>query len=370
MTQSAPKRLTPVVAFCAALELSAKHWRLAFTDGERIRQVTCPAGDFERLKQHVAKARKQMQVGEEVALHTCYEAGRDGFGIHRQLEMMGIQNVVVDSASILVSRRARRAKTDSLDAESLVRLLFQYVRGDRKVWSVVNVPSIEMEDARRVDRERERLTKEKTQHQSRIRSLLVAQGFELGALKELPAVVKQLRDSRPRLAEELVREQERLNVVLTQMKALDEHRRDLLEAEELPWADKAVRLAQLKGIGPQTASVLSSEFFGWRKFKNGKQVGSCAGLTPTPHSSGQLNREQGISKAGSRRIRRIIVEVAWVWLRYQGESALAQWFERRFSKHGSRSRRVGIVALARKLLVALWEYLERGVVPQGALMKT
>ena len=370
MTQSAPKSVTPDVLFCAAFELSATKWRVAFTDGAKIRQVTIVAGDFDALEEHAAKARKHFKLEKGHVLSSCYEAGRDGFWIHRRLEEMSIVNHVLDSASIEVSRRARRAKSDSLDAESLVRILIRLLRGEKKACSVVKVPTVEMEDSRRIDRERERLSKEKTQHLTRMRALLVTQGIELEAFSELPLAMEKLKPTCPRLVEELEREKERLTLVLTQIKALDERRRELLESKVLPWAEKAEMLARLKAIGEQTSSVLSSEFFGWREFANGKQVGACAGFTPTPYSSGASNREQGISKAGSRRIRRIMVEVAWMWLRYQPQSTLSKWFEGKFAKKAGRSRRVGIVALARKLLVALWSYLERGVVPEGALMKT
>lgn len=367
MTQPVPVGVNTLSSvFCAALELSSTKWKLAFGDGERSRLVTIDAGDWIALGREVAKARLRLGLAESVALMTCYEAGRDGFWIHRELVKLGIKNVVVDPSSIKVDRRMRRSKTDSLDAHMLLNELLRHVRGEKGVWQVVRVPTIADEDARRLHRERERLTRERTAHTTRVKALLALHGLKLGNVRHADAVLSEVP---PGLKAELVRELERHTLVEKQLQQLAVERAAAIEQRQLPNAEKIELLQQLKAIGPTGASTLVSELFGWRSFKNGKQVGACAGLAPTPYSSGASEREQGISKAGNRRVRTLCVEIAWLWLRYQPESQLAKWFNARFAKGSGRSRRVGIVALARKLLVALWRYTEFGLVPEGALMK-
>lgn len=367
MTQTAPTgMLTPPTVFCASLELSVAKWKIAFSDGERRKLVTIDAGDWKTFDAEVSKARDRFEMPENSKLFTCYEAGRDGFWIHRELARKDIQNIIVDPSSIEVSRRARRAKTDTLDAIGLVEKLVKHIRGEKKVWAVVRVPTVEEEDARRLHRERERLTKERTGHTTRVKSLLALFGLRL----QNPRHVEKVQDRvPPALLAEVTRELARLKLVDEQMEKLATERTDALKERKLPKADKIEHLERLKAIGPTSASILVSELFGWRAFKNGKQVGSCAGLVPTPFASGDVKREQGISRAGNRRVRTLCVEIAWGWLRYQPESALAKWFNERFAKGGGRSRRLGIVALARKLLVALWHYTERGIVPEGAILK-
>jgi transposase len=366
VTQSAPVLHTATSLFCAALELSLKRWKLGFTNGDRFREVTVDAGNFEHLVLEVAKARRKLQVSDDVPLRTCYEAGRDGFWIHRRLVELGIDNIIVDPSSIQVNRRARRAKTDHLDVMSLTNMLVRYVRGERNVWQVVHVPSVVDEDARRLHRERERLTKEKTAHQTRVRALLALHGLRVQRLTSLQQVLDKVPEH---LRAEIEREEERRKLVLEHLRRLDESREAAVAHAKLPAAGKIRDLEQLKGIGPRAATLLTGEFFGWRRFANGKQVGSCAGLTPTPYSSGDSNREQGISKAGSGRLRAMCIEIAWTWVRYQPESKLTVWFNSRFAKGSGRSRRLGIVAVARKLLIALWQYTEHGVIPEGAVMK-
>lgn len=366
MTQTAPLAvLSPPAVFCASFELSMAKWKVAFSDGERRKLVTIDAKDWKALDAEVARARQRFGM-EEATLFTCYEAGRDGFWIHRELEKKGIRNIVVDPSSIEVSRRARRAKTDTLDAIGLVEKLVKYVRGDKKVWQVARVPTVAEEDARRMHRERERLTKERTAHTARVKSLLALVGLSLKDPRRFESVEMEVP---PTLRAEITRELARLAVVDQQMKQLGVERTEAVRSRLLPNAEKIEHLERLKAIGPTSATVLVSELFGWRDFKNGKQVGSCAGLTPTPYSSGDVEREQGISRAGNRRVRTLCVEIAWGWVRYQPESALTKWFNERFAKGGGRSRRLGIVALARKLLVALWRYLEHGLVPEGAIVK-
>lgn len=351
---------TPEAVLCAALELSELKWKVCFTGGAKSVEANLDAGDFERLDEHEEKARKKLRLPAEVRVVYCYEAGRDGFWIQRQLAGEKRSCLVVDSSSIQVSRRAKQAKTDGIDVRSLAMLLLRHVRGDTGVWQVVKVPSVEEEDARRPVRERGRLVKEKTAHTSRIKSLLALFGLKLRAMKELDALLARVP---PLVRAEIERERERRDVVVEQLKAIDEL---LLKGLH---TSKVQRLISLTGIGRVTAACLVNEFFGWREFKNGKQVGGCAGLAPTPFASGAVSREQGISKAGNRRVRALMVEIAWIWLRYQPESRLAKWYAEKYADDSSRSRRVGIVALARKLLVALWRYADQGVVPDGALLK-
>jgi transposase len=291
------------------------------------------------------------------------------------LKALGITNRVVDSASIEVNRRHRRAKTDKLDVRKLLEMLVRAERGERGVWRVVSVPSVEEEDRRRLHRELERIKKEEKQHRTRIRSLLKLQGVRppmnpqgrgWGAyLASLEAVLP------PRAWSELVRESERLALVKSQRRALEGEQQEALEqgANEDAVVQQILALALLRGIGRGSAWQLVMEFFGWRQFKNRRQVAGCAGLDPTPYDSGESRREQGISKAGSKRVRWLMVELAWSWLRYQPGSALSQWFQARFGGGGKRQRRIGIVALARRLLVALWRYVDHGVLPEGAELK-
>jgi len=300
-------------------------------------------------------------------------AGRDGFWLHRYLIRVGIENVVVDSSSIEVNRRRRRAKTDRIDADKLLSLLIRHHQGEWGIWSVVNVPCVEAEDARRLHRELERLKRERLGHSNRIQGLLITQGSRLepGAdfLARLERVTSWDGSALPAdLKAELVREYERLKLVRDQIKTLKRTRRERLKDPQNDWQRQVLMLMALGAIGPDSAWLFVTEFYGWRDFRNGKQVGALAGLTGMPYSSGDSARDQGISKAGNRRVRAMAIEIAWLWLRWQPESALSQWFNERFAQGGKRMRRIGIVALARRLLVALWRYLEDGVMPEGARM--
>ncbi len=355
-----------------AMELSNKTWRLAFGDGRRARQVCIDAGEIGRLREQVSKAKVKLGLGSAARVVSCYEAGRDGFWLHRQLEELGIANHVVDAASIEVSRRARRAKTDRLDAQALLDKLSRYERGERRVWRVVRVPPPEWEDLRQLHREREQLLGERTRHRNRLSSKLVAQGIRLRIdgkfLRRLGEA--KLFDGRPvpeHLKAGLEREWERLELVQSQLKVLQERIRTLLkESEPL----KAVRtLMLLTGVGWVGAWLLVMELLGWRAIANRRQLASLAGLVPAPFNSGTMVREQGVSKAGNRRVRALMIQLAWLWLRYQPDSKHSRWFQARFGGGSKRQRRIGIVALARRLLVELWRLLETGVVPEGARLK-
>uniref|UniRef100_UPI003F49516A IS110 family transposase n=1 Tax=Cupriavidus necator TaxID=106590 RepID=UPI003F49516A len=353
-----------------AFELGEKSWKLSLSDGVRgPSRYTVAAGDKEAVLSVTAKAKGRCRLATEAPIRSCYEAGRDGFWLHRWLTEQGIHNLVVDSASIEVNRRARRAKTDRLDADKLLSMLMRYHAGERRVWTVARVPTPEQEDERRLHRELGRLTQERTAHSNRIRSLLVLHNLRVahiggrlwkqwwnGQGSELP----------PGLHAEIEREVTRLALVVTQIKTIETQQREAVKAGAQP---AIALLARFSGIGVGSAWLLTKELFGWRRFHNRREVAGCLGLAPTPYSSGESQVEQGISKAGNKRSRWLMIELAWSWLRYQPTSQLTQWFNARFTPGGKRMRRVGIVALARRLAIAIWRYLEYGEIPPGASFK-
>ncbi len=358
-----------------ALELSLGKWKIAFGNGINKRIITIEGGDINRLLEEVEKAKKKFGMPDDVQIISCYEAGRDGFWLHRLLTDIGIQNIVVDSASIEVNRRARHAKTDNIDAIKLLEMLVRYQNGETKVWSVLYIPTASEEDDRRLHRELERLKKERVAHLNRIRSLLILQGAREEPSSNLEGYLNSIKllDGSPfpeSLKQEILRECERLRIVENQIRSLEKEQRERLKVADTENLKKVILLATLCGIGNASAWVFVMEFLGWRKFNNRKEVASAAGLAPTPYNSGGSQREQGISKSGNNRIRSMIVEIAWFWLRYQPNSKLTIWFNERFAKGGTRMRRIGIVALARRLLIDLWRYLENGVLPEGAKIKS
>ena len=304
------------------------------------------------------------------------EAGLDGFSLHRLLEGEGIESWVVDPASVAVSRRMRRAKSDGIDGETLLRTLMAFTRGEPRVCSMVRPPSIEEEDRRRVTRERQRLLRERIEHTNRIKGLLMSQGMRgynpLG--KNRHACLETLstpqgRPLPPRMKAEIRRELERLDLLARQIKQVEAERDALAVASPKAVETPAVLLMNLKGVGPETATLLWLEGL-FRTFANRRQLAAYAGLAPTPWLSGRIQREQGISKSGNPRLRTAMVELAWLWLRNQPDSALSRWFVERVRAEGGRKRKITIVALARKLLVALWRYVTHGEVPKGAVLKT
>jgi len=360
-----------------ALELSNSHWKLGSTVGvgQKPRERTICAGDLGSLHQEVSRAKRRFGLSSSARVVSCYEAGRDGFWLHRHLRQTGIGNIVVDPSSMEVKRRRRRAKTDRLDVGMLLRQLMRWWGGESKVWSVVHVPSLEAEDQRQLHRELEALKRERTRHTNRITSLLITHGVRLKVSKAFLAQLSAVRlwDNAPLpldLSRRLEREYMRWVLVQEQIAELERQRRCALRTARDRGAQTARRLFRLRGIGENYAWLASMEAFAWRQFDNRRQVGAMAGLTPTPFSSGQIHRDQGIGKDGNRRLRAMTIEVAWGWLRYQPESELSKWFQERYGPGSRRSRRVGIVALGRKLLIALWRYLETGVVPAGAVLKT
>jgi transposase len=359
-----------------AFELSWGQWKLAFGAGPasnpRLRSIS--ARNTQGLVQEIAKAKKRLQLPDDAPVDSCYEAGRDGFWLHRFLASRGIDNLVVDSSSIEVKRRARHCKTDRLDAGKLLSMLIRWHQGERAVWSVVQVPGVADEDRRQLHRDLLELKAERTQHSNRIKALLAGCGLALSSIEEkFPEVLAKLRtwDEQPvppELQQRLLREHQRWQLVDRQIKDVENERAGRVRTSQDACVDKVRQLLRLRGIGANSAWLYVMEFFGWRRIRNRKQVAALAGLTPTPYASGDSHHEQGISKAGNRRLRAMAIEIAWCWLRYQPHSALSQWYGRRFAKGSSRQRRIGIVALARKLLVGLWRFLETGEIPAGAEM--
>jgi transposase len=360
-----------------AFELGSSKWKLGFTVGlgQSPRRRAIDAGDLVALQEEIRRAKRRFSLPETAPVKSCYEAGRDGFWLHRYLLAQEVENLIVDSASIEVNRRARRAKTDDLDVGKLLSMLIRYHSGEKKVWSVVHVPGVEAEDKRHLHRQLFKFKADRTRHINRIKGLLAGQGVRMpvGAdfLERLGAI--RLWDGSslpPSLRARLEREYACLQFVDQQIQELGAERRELLRTSDDPSVEKVRRLLKLRGIGENSSWLFVMEFFGWRKFRNRRQVGGLAGLAPTPYQSGEGSREQGISKAGNRLVRTMAVEIAWGWLRYQPDSELTLWYQKKSGQGGKRLRKIGIVALARKLLVALWRYLETGEVPAGAQLKT
>ena len=367
---------TPERVLFVAFELSEKTWKLGFTTGhgQKPRERSFAARHQARVLQEVALAKKRFGLPESAPVVSCYEAGREGFWLHRYLQAQGITNHVVDSSSIEVKRRQRRAKSDGLDVRKLLTMLMRFHHGERDVWRVVHVPTVEAEDQRHLHRDLETLKQERASTMTRIEGLLSSQGLRVTSLSKFPEQLEALRlwDGSPipsGLRCRLLRVYAHYQFLSEQIAALEAERRALLQSSQDASLEKVRQLMQLKGIGINGAWLLVMEFFGWRALKNRREVGGLAGLTPTPYQSGESTREQGITKSGNRHVRWMTTELAWSWVRYQPESALSCWFRERFGSGGKRLRRIGIVAVARKLLIALWRFLETGVIPEGAALK-
>jgi transposase len=373
---------TNLGAIFVSLELSRSTWLITSLSpggGEKMSKHSVSAGDIAALLSRFSELKQKAfaRMGQSFPIIVIQEAGLDGFWIHRVLQSEGIESSVVDAASIATSRRRRRAKTDRIDGEALVRALLAYKRGEPRVCAMVRAPTPEDEDRRRLCRERKTLTVERVQHVNRIKGLLFSQGVSgyeplrrnrrqrLGELKTGDG-----RPLPPHLKSQIGRELDRLELLLGQIKAVEAERDALLtpatETEGMP-APQAM-LIDLRGIGAEFAAVVWSEGL-CRSFANRRQVAAYGGLAPTPWQSGSVAREQGVSKAGNPRLRTTMIQLAWLWLRHQPNSALAQWFKERVKRNGGRLRKTTIVALARKLLVALWKYVTAGVVVEGAVMK-
>jgi transposase len=363
-----------------AIELSLSSWvvaaRLPGIEKPRLRRLE--GGDAAALLRTIADLRSKASanLGCTVDVACCFEAGRDGFWLHRLLTAHGIVAYVLEPTSILVNRRARRAKTDRLDAEGMPRVLAGWLGGDRQVCSMVRAPTPDEEDAKRPHREREPLVQDRLRIENRIEALLFTQGIRgRPSLRSWERDVAALRtgDGRalpPLLRTELYRLRRRLVLVLELIRELETDRAQALEeakvADTMP--GKITALQRIRGIGENFAAVLSREVF-YRSFGNRRQLASYVGLTPMPFQSGGMDRDRSISRAGNPRARTTMVQLAWLWLRYQPDSALATWFRERVGVLKGRTRRIAIVAMARKLLIALWRYVETGVVPDGVAIR-
>jgi transposase len=368
---------TPEATLFVAFELSEKSWKLGCTTGhgQKPRERTVPARQQERVLDEIAQAKRRLGLPDTAPVVRCSEAGREGFWLHRFLEAHGITNHVVDSSAIAVSRRQRRAKSDGLDVRKLLRMLIRYHEGERQVWQVVHVPSVEAEDQRHLHRDLETLKQERGDTTRRIKGLLSRQGLRVTHLTRLPEQLDALRlwdgsPIPPGLRQRVLRVYAHHQFLSEQMATVEAERGTQLQDAHDASIEKVRQLMLLKGIGINGAWLLVMEFFGWRAFKNRREVGGLAGFTPTPYQSGDSAREQGITKSGNRHVRWMTTELAWSWLRFQPDSALSVWFRERYGSGGKRLRRIGIVAVARKLLIALWRFLETGALPEGAALKT
>ena len=356
-----------------AIELSSKTWRLGMGGPSgRHRQVRLDPGDARAWHRATAEAKAKLGLPAEAPVLCCYEAGRDGFWVHRWLEREGASNVVVDSASIPVARRARQAKTDRLDAQALLGLLRRWHAGDGSALRPVRVPTVEEEDSRMLHRERDTVVRERTRQGARIKGLLAAQGIRVDGLLKVDLARLRTGDGRelpPGLRSRLGRELSTWRELHDRIESLERTQAELVGRTQGRGAMAMVQLLMaLRGVGWQTAWVLVHELFAWRGFRNRRELAACAGLDGVPYNSGETARDQGVSKSGNRRVRWMLVELAWGWLRYQPDSALSRWWRARFES-GKRSRKVGIVALARKLLIALWRFTQDGTVPVGVVFK-
>jgi transposase len=375
-TTATTRRRKLTASLYLAFELGNGTWKLGFTTGlgQKPRERNVTARDVEAVLREIVRAKQRFGMRDGVRVVSCYEAGRDGFWLDRFLVAQGVENRVVDSSSIEVNRRQRRAKTDRMDVRKLLGLLLRHEAGERKAWSVVHVPTVGEEDGRQLHRELLTTKRDRNRVTNRIRGLLASQGLEIDLTAGVPAQLEQMQQwdgspLAPGLRVRLLREWEKVEFLTGQIRVLEAARRKLVRHSDDPAMQKVRQLLTLRGIGTNSAWLYTMEFFGWRRFQNGKEIGSLAGLTPTPHQSGELRHELGIAKAGNRRIRWMAIEGAWAWLRFQPHSSLSKWYEKRFAQAGPRMRKVGIVALARKLLIALWRFLETGALPEGAELK-
>jgi len=358
-----------------AFELGKKDWKVAMTSGfGRTPWLrTIAGGDLAAVERVINAARPRFGLAAPVRVISCYEAGRDGFWIHRALWRLGVENRVVDSASLEVNRRARRTKTDRLDATKLVRMLVRVCAGDRGAWAEVRVPTVAAEAARHVSRERTALTQEQTRLRNQIGSWLATWGCRVPPpMRRQPEWWTHARDwadaPLPRAVQaRLARADARLAVIAEQIATIAVEQTRLTQQAD-PTSARA-RLVQLKGVATTSASVLLDEGLVWRAFRNRREIGGLLGFAPAKYDSGESSRDQGITRAGNKRLQSVMVQLAWGWLHWQPLSALTRWYQARFST-GQRTRKVGIVALARKLLIALWRYATQGVVPAGAVLKT
>lgn len=375
-TQCTAATPLPTVPLLLAFELGERTWKVGMTTGlgqrPRVRQV--PAGAVDQVLDEIARAKRRLKVPVGTPVLSCYEAGRDGFWLHRYLVAHGVTNHVVDSSSIEVTRRAHHAKTDNLDLAGLLNLLARYVAGDRRGWRVVRVPTVADEDARQQHRTWETVQKDRTRVLCRLRGLLITQGLRIGTTSDFLRQLETMRlwDGAPvpaGLKARLTCVWQQLELLNAQLAELETARRHRAVDPSTTLGRYVHALPTLRGIGSLGAWVLATELFGWRAIQNARQLGALVGLVPAPYQSGATRRDHGITRAGNKHVRRLLVQLAWSWRRYQPTSALTQWYERRFGRGSPRLRRIGIVALARKLLITLWRYVDQGEMPEGAIVK-
>ena len=359
-----------------AMELGRRQWKLGFTTGvgQRSRRRTMAMDAWRRLPDEIAAAKARFGLPADTPVTSCYEAGQEGFWVHRYLTTIGVANLVVDSSSIEVNRRKRRAKTDGVDVEKLLALLLRFVGGERAALRAVRVPSEADEHGRQLHRELFTLKRDRTRVTNRITGLLVTQGIRVKVRTDFRSrrdrLVRWDGETLPAaLRTRIEREWEKVELLATQIKTLEGARREAIRHSDEHALTLVRRLLELRGIGDNAAWLFVMELFAWRDLKNRRQVGAITGLIPTPYQSGTLDREQGISKAGNEAIRAIAIQIAWIWVTYQTESALTKWYVARFADGGPRARKIGIVAVARRLMIDLWRYLNAGVVPEGAVFK-
>ena len=381
MTMTRTEESTAVAAATAptlllAFELGERSWKLGFTTGlgqqPRIRQISARATD--RVEEEIARAKARFRLPADAPVLSCYEAGREGFWLHRWLGAHGVSNHVIESSSIEVNRRARRAKTDRLDLGGLLNLLARHHQGDGRVWRVVRVPSVAEEDARQLHRTRETVQQDRNRLINRLKGLLTTQGLKLSVDATFPTQLEtaQLWDGTPipaGLKARLQRGWAQLEFLTRALTELDAERDALTADPQTAMGRYVEALPTLRGIGPIGTWTLATEIFGWRDIKNRRELAGLVGLVPAPYQSGESHHDQGITRAGNKHVRRLMVQLAWSWVRYQPDSALTKWYEGKFGHGSRRLRRIGIVALARKLLIALWHYVEHGEVPEGAIVK-
>jgi transposase len=362
-------------AWYVALELSTKEWLLTMSaapDGRRERARLRP-GDREAFARGLARAKARVGLAPDAPVRSCYEAGREGFWPHRFLTALGVTNLVVDSSSIEVPRRARRAKTDRLDGEKLLRLLLRHWGGERDMWQVVHVPSRDVEDARHASRGLTTLQADRTRYRNRIHSVLALHGVRLRLDERLPERLAAAGDWAgaplpPGVQARVLATWRLLQAVEAERQRARRTERQQVRPTATPAGTPAQRLARVRGIAARSATVLADELFS-RRLRNRREVGALTGLVSAPYRSGTIAWDQGVAPSGLPAVRRVAVEIAWAWLRYQPTSALTQWYPQRFGGGGAVTRRIGIVALARRVIIALWRYVETGAVPAGALLK-
>lgn len=366
-----PNEETLYVAF----ELSKEKWRVLCSAGGRKRHsgVMAP-GSKSELSAILEGAKKKLGLPQDVRVLSCLEAGRDGFWPHWFVTGQGIENLVVDASSMKVSRKGRRAKTDRIDVARLLNDLVRHDRGDDDVWRVVHIPSRKDEVHRHVHRELEQLKQERKRHRNQIRSLLATEGITIKG--NLVKALRELGNLRNWNGEELSewvlwrleRKAQRLEQVEAQIRAIEQHQIECVKELNTAKIRKIAKIARLRGIGVPSSWVLVMESFGWRQFNNRKEVGGSVGLVGTPYDSGESTRELGITKAGNARLRSLLVELSWLWVRYQPDSSITKWFEERYGGQGKRAKRVGIVGVARRLMIQLWHFVEHDVDPPGAII--